>query len=253
MRRIALSAVAALTLFAGSAFAEEGVKQPTDLKWSFEGVFGKFDAKARKRGFQVYNTTCGACHSLRLLSYRNLMDIGFTEDEVKAIAAEFEVEAGPNDEGEMYARPALLSDKFVSPFANEKAARAANGGALPPDLSVIIKARKNGADYLHALLTGYLDEAPEGFALGEGMNYNDYFPGRQIAMSAPLFDEGVEYDDGTKATLDRQAKDVVEFLTWAASPELEARKSLGVKVMAFLIVLTIMLYAVKRKVWKDLH
>lgn len=253
MRRIALCAVAALTLFAGSAFAAENAMQPPDLKWSFEGVFGKFDAKARKRGFQVYNTTCAACHSLRLLSYRNLMDIGFTEDEVKAIAAEYEVEGGPNEEGEMYARPATPADKFVPPFANENSARAANGGALPPDLSVIIKARKNGADYVRALLTGYRDEPPEGFVLSEGMNYNDYFPGHQIAMGAPLFDEAVEYDDGTKATLDQHAKDVVEFLAWAASPELEERKSLGVKVMLFLIVLTIMLYAVKRKVWKDLH
>lgn len=253
MRKIALCAVAALALNAGTVLASGAGKTPPDLKWSFEGIFGKFDAAARKRGYQVYNSVCAACHSLRLLSYRNLLEIGFTEDEIKAIASEFEVQDGPNDEGEMFTRPASMSDKFVLPFPNEKAARAANGGALPPDFSVIIKARKNGADYIHALLTGYHSEPPEGVVLSEGMNYNDYFPGHQIAMAPPLSEGSVEYSDGTPATIDQYAKDVVEFLTWAASPELEARKSLGVKVLLFLIVFTAMLYAVKRKVWADQH
>jgi len=253
MRRIIICAVAALTLNAGTVLASGGGKHPPDIKWSFEGIFGKFDAASRKRGFQVYSGVCAGCHALSMVTYRNLMDIGFTEDEVKAISAEFEVTDGPNDAGEMYTRPALPSDRFVSPFANEKAARSANGGAYPPDLSLIIKARPNGADYLHALLTGYHEAPPEGVTLNEGMNYNDYFPGNQIAMPQPLSEGQVEYKDGVEATLDQEARDVVQFLTWAASPELETRKNMGVKVMLFLIVLTAMLYVIKRRVWSDLH
>ena len=241
----------ALMLGAGPAMAEVG--KPPARDWSFHGMFGTFDRGAAQRGFQVYQEVCAACHSLKLVAYRNLSGIGLSEDQIKAIAAEVEVTDGPNDEGEMFQRPARPSDRFVKPFANDNAARAANNGALPPDLSLMVKARKGGADYLHALLTGYKEEPPAGIKLSEGMNYNLYFPGNQIAMAPPVADDAVEYADGTKATADQIATDVATFLAWAAEPELEERKRLGIKVLLFLIVLTGMLYAVKRQVWKDQH
>lgn len=241
----------ALMLGAGPAMAEVG--KPPARDWSFDGMFGTFDRGAAQRGFQVYQEVCAACHSLKLVAYRNLSGIGLSEDQIKAIAAEVEVTDGPNDEGEMFQRPARPSDRFVKPFANDNAARAANNGALPPDLSLMVKARKGGADYLHALLTGYKEEPPAGIKLSEGMNYNLYFPGNQIAMAPPVADDAVEYADGTKATADQIATDVATFLAWAAEPELEERKRLGIKVLLFLIVLTGMLYAVKRQVWKDQH
>ena len=225
---------------------------PPSQNWSFTGMFGTFDRGALQRGFQVYNEVCAGCHSVRLVAYRNLMDIGFTENQVKKIAAEKDVQDGPNDEGEMFDRPARASDRFVKPFPNENAARAANNGAFPPDLSLMIKARKNGANYLHALMTGYKDP-PADKPLPEGMAYNIYFPGKQIAMPAPLSEDGVEYTDKTKATVAQMASDVTTFLAWASEPELEARKRLGVKVLLFLLVLTGLLYAVKRKVWADVH
>jgi len=236
----------------GTARASGDSIKPPPQHWSFQGMFGTFDRGALQRGFQVYNGVCAGCHSLRLVAYRNLMDIGFTEDQVKKIAAEKEVADGPNDEGEMFQRPAQPSDRFVKPFPNENAARAANNGALPPDLSLIIKARKDGANFLHALLTGY-KEPPAGTTVPEGMAYNIYFPGSQIAMPPPLSEDGVEYADKTKATVAQMASDVTTFLAWAAEPELEARKRMGVKVLLFLVVLTGLLYAVKRKVWADVH
>ena len=174
-----------------------------------------------------------------------------TEDQVKKIAAAKEVTDGPNDEGEMFQRPARPSDKFVKPFPNEQAARAANNGAYPPDLSLIVKARVGGADYLHALLTGY-KEPPADVKMSEGMYYNVYFPGNQIAMAPPLAEGVVEYADKTKATVSQMAHDLTTFLAWAAEPETEDRKRIGIKAILFLIVLTGMLYAIKRKVWSDL-
>ena len=244
--------ITALMLGAGSVQAAEGDKPPS-RDWSFHGMFGTFDRGAVQRGFQVYQEVCAACHSLKLVAYRNLSGIGLSEDQIKAIAAEFEVTDGPNDEGEMFQRPAKPSDRFVMPFANDNAARAANNGALPPDLSLVTKARKGGADYLHALLTGYKEEPPAGVKLSEGMNYNVYFPGNQIAMAPPVADDAVEYADGTKATADQIASDITTFLAWAAEPELEERKRLGLKVLLFLIVLTAMMYALKRQVWRDQH
>jgi cytochrome c1 len=231
----------------GTAQASEGLELP-DRTWSYEGVFGTYDRAALRRGFQVYQESCAFCHSLSFVAYRNLTKIGFSEKEVKQIAAEAEILDGPNDEGQMFRRPGRPADRFASPFLNEAEARVMNNGALPPDLSLITKARKGGADYLHALLLGYRDEAPEGVELGDGMSYNPYFLGGQIAMPQPLIEEGVEYADGTTATIEQMAEDVTTFLAWAANPELEERKSLGIKVILYLLVLTGLLYAVYRRI-----
>jgi len=235
----------------GAQAAGEAIEYP-DVHWSWEGPFGTFDRAALRRGMQVYKEVCSSCHSLELLYYRNLQQIGYTEAEVKAIAGDYEVEDGPDEAGDMFMRPAEPSDHFASPFANDNAARASNGGALPPDLSLITKARAGGADYVHALLTGYA-EAPADFTLMPGMNYNKYFAGHQIAMAQPLGDDYVEFADGTPATLDQAATDVTTFLAWAAEPEMEERKRLGIKVIIFLIVFTGLAYALKRKIWSDLH
>lgn len=227
-------------------------------KWSFGGLFGTFDRASAQRGFQVYKEVCSACHSLDHMAYRHLggaggaKGLGFKEEDIKAIAAENKVKDGPNDDGDMFDRPGRPSDKFVRPFPNEKAARAANGGALPPDLSLIAKARPGGADYVYGLLMGY-EDAPHGFTVPDGMNYNKYFPGQLIAMVAPISDDSVSYADGTKATKEQIARDVTTFLAWAAEPEMEDRKRMGLKVILFLFVLSAMLYAVKRKIWAAVH
>lgn len=221
--------------------------------WSFNGIFGTFDRGSLQRGLQVYLEVCSSCHSLKLVSYRHLSGIGLSEKQIKEIASEFEVTDGPNEEGEMFERPAKPSDRFVSPFLNDNSARASNNGAMPPDLSLMVKARKGGADYLHALLTGYKEEPPAGVTLGDGMMYNVYYPGNQIAMTAPLEDDVVEYADGTKATTEQLATDVSTFLAWTAEPEMEERKSMGINVLLFLLVMTGLLYALKRQIWADQH
>ena len=222
-----------------------------EQNWPFHGVFGRFDKASLQRGFKVYREVCAGCHGIRHIAYRDLEGIGFTKDEIKSIASEYELLDGPNDEGEMFTRLAKLSDKFVSPYENVNAARVANNGAYPPDLSLITKARSGGADYLYSLLNGY-KEYPENFEASEGMYYNEYYPGNQIAMPAPIEDDIVEYDDGTEASQSQIARDVTSFLAWTAEPELENRKSLGVKTIFFLILISIMLLGVKRKIWKDL-
>ena len=230
--------------------AAEGKAVP-GMDWSFDGPFGTFDRAQLQRGYQVYREACSACHSMSLLSLRNLAEEGGPElsaKAVKTLAAEFEVQDGPNDEGEMFTRPGIPSDPFPSPFPNEQAARAANNGALPPDLSVITKARPHGPDYLYALLIGY-EEPPVGVKLREGMNYNAYFPGNEIAMGLPLFDEGVEYADGSTQTVKQYAEDVSAFLMWAAEPTLEARHRMGFNVMIYLIILSGLLYATKRRLF----
>jgi len=250
MRKLLITAALGVSMaVSSSAFAAGDTVKPIDMKWSWEGMFGTFERADIKKGGQIFFEVCAGCHSMDLMSYRNLVDIGWPEEEAKALAAEYEVEDGPDDEGEMFMRPARLSDRFVSPFANEKAARFANGGAYPPDLSVITKARVGGPDYIYSLLVGYKDEAPEGVELSEGTNYNDYYPGHQIFMAQPLYGETVEFPDGSSASLEEEAKLIVSFLAWAAEPELEARKSLGIKVLLYLIVLTAMLYALKRRIW----
>lgn len=245
-----MAATASMTFSAANAAGD--APHAADHHWSFNGLFGTYDRAALRRGFEVYKGVCAGCHGLRLVAYRNLMDIGFTEAEVKAIAADVEVPAEPNEDGEIEDRPGIPADKFKSPFANENAARAANGGAYPPDLSLIIKARHNGANYVNALLTGYKD-APAGTEVPEGMYYNASFSGHLIAMAPPLSDDGIDYADKTKATVKQQAEDVVTFLTWAAQPELEERKRMGIKVILFLLLLTGLLYVVKRRIWADVH
>jgi len=243
-------AAAILAGFSTTAAASEGSALP-DEKWSWEGPFGTFDKAQLQRGLQVYTEVCVTCHGLGLVAYRDLGALGYGEDELKAYAANYEVEDGPDDAGEMFMRVALPSDRFLPPFPNENAARASNNGAYPPDLSLITKARKNGANYMYAMMTGYLDEAPEDFELAEGMAYHKYFAGYQIAMPQPLYGDDIEYADGTEATLEQEAKDVTAFLAWAAEPELEERKSMGIKVLIFLLVLFVMTVAVKKAVWRD--
>ena len=223
---------------------------PKQTKWEFDNFFGRFDRASIQRGYQVYKEVCSACHSMKRLAYRNLTEIGFSQDEVKQIASEYLVVDGPNDEGEMFERPGLPSDKFVGPYANEQAARSANGGALPPDLSLIIKARHDGPNYVYSLITGFT-EAPDGFAMTEGKNYNPYFEGRQISMAAPITEDGqVDYKDGTYATKEQMTIDVVNFLQFAAEPETENRKKIGIRTMIFLGILFVILIAAKKAVWK---
>lgn len=224
---------------------------PKQLKWEFDGFFGRLDRASVQRGYQVYKEVCSACHSLKRVSYRNLGEIGFAEAEIKQIAAEYNVTDGPNDDGDMFDRPALPSDKFASPYANENAARASNGGALPPDLSLIVKARHDGPNYIYSLLNGYQD-APDEFPMAQGKNYNPYFEGRQISMPQPLIDDGqVEYKDGTFAAKEQMTIDVVNFLQWASEPEMEHRKKMGVRTVMFLGLLLVILIAAKRAVWKN--
>jgi ubiquinol-cytochrome c reductase cytochrome c1 subunit len=251
----AIAAVAGLALLGGTStpLAAAEAEHPEAQDWQFSGPFGKFDDASVQRGLQVYLEVCSACHGLDQVAYRNLLDLGFNADDVEAIAAQFEVTDGPDDNGEMFQREARASDRFVAPFANKKAAQAANNGAFPPDLSLMAKANPAGPDYIYAILTGFEEGPPEEVELGDGMSYNRYFAGTQIAMAAPLFEDGVEYTDGTQATVHQMAWDVANFLQWAAEPEMEQRKRIGWKVVLFLLVLTAMLYATKRKVWSSLH
>ncbi len=252
MRKFLLSTIAAGLLAAATpALAHEGPALDKQV-WSWQGVFGHYDKAQLRRGWQVYHDICSNCHSMNLLAYRNLASLGFTADQIKAFAAEKQVTDGPNDQGEMYQRPARPSDHFVPPFANEQAARVANNGALPPDPSLMVKARHGGPDYVYSLLTGFTDP-PAGHVVPDGMYYNRAFNGGNIGMPPPISDDAVTYADGTKATKDQIAKDVVSFLNWAAEPELDQRHALGVKVIGFLIVLTAMFYALKRKIWADVH
>ena len=238
--------------FGQTALAADDITPPKQMDWAFDGVTGTFDKQAIQRGFKVYKEVCSACHGVSRIAFRNLKEIGFSDEEIKAIASEYSIVDGPDDEGEMYERAGRPSDYLPSPFANEKAARASNNGAYPPDLSLIVKARQDGANYVYSLLTGY-EPAPEGFALGENMNYNPYFAGggKQFAMTPPLMSKGqVEYQDGTESTVEQMAYDVVNFLQWTAEPEMESRKSLGIKVMIFMSFFTLMFYFAMKRIWK---
>ncbi len=235
-------------------FAAEKVEYLT-TDWSFKGLFGKFDRAALQRGYHVYTEVCSSCHSMKYLSYRNLAQEGgpeFTEAEAKAIAASFEVTDGPNSDGEMFMRPGKLSDKFVMPYENVKAAQAANGGAYPPDMSVLVKARGGGVDYIYSLLQGY-EDPPAGVTLDDGVYYNKYMYGNKIKMSNQLSDGLVEYSDGTTATVEQMSKDVTTFLMWAAEPHLESRHQMGFKAIIYLIILTILVYFSMKRIWSRIE
>ena len=240
-------------LFCVSSFYVISAEKVEYLKtdWTFKGLFGKFDRASLQRGYQVYTEVCAACHSMKYLSYRNLSEKGgpeFSVAQAKAIAASFDVTDGPNADGEMFNRPGKLSDKFVMPYENVKAAEAANGGAYPPDMSVLVKARGGGVDYIYSLLQGY-EEAPSGMILDEGVHYNKYMYGNKIKMSAPLSDGIIEYSDGTNASVEQMSKDVTTFLMWAAEPSLEARHQMGFKAIVYLIILTILVYFSMKRIW----
>ncbi len=239
-----------ILFFPNSIYSAEQT-DPIKVDWSFKGLTGKFDRASLQRGFQVYKEVCASCHSMQYLSYRNLGEPGgpeFSEAEVKAIAASVEIEDGPDSQGEMFTRPGRPSDKFKSPYPNVNASIAANGGAYPPDMSVLVKARPGGSNYIYSVLVGY-DDPPAGMELDDGVYYNKYMIGNKIKMSAPLIDGIVEYSDGTESTVDQMAKDVTTFLSWAAEPELEERHRTGVKVIIYLVLLTILVYLSMKKIW----
>ena len=226
-----------------------------ETDWSFKGYFGKFDRASLQRGYQVYNEVCASCHSMKYLSYRNLAEAGgpeFSKEQAKAIAASFEVTDGPNDDGDMFTRPAKLSDKFVNPYRNDKEAMASNGGAYPPDMSVLVKARSGGANYIYSVLLGY-EDPPSGVSLDDGVYYNKYMYGKAIKMPKVLEDGLVEYNDGTEATEAQMAKDVVSFLSWAAEPHLEARHKIGFKAIIYLIILTLLAYFSMKRLWSRIE
>ena len=234
-----------------AAYSAGESKKLLNPNWSFKGYFGKFDRASLQRGYQVYTEVCAACHSMKYLNYRNLAEPGgpeFSEEQAKIIASQFEIEDGPNTEGDMFTRPARPSDNFVSPYLNEAAATAANGGAYPPDMSVLVKARKGGADYIYSLLLGY-DDPPSSVKLDDGVYYNTYMSGNKIKMAKPLSENIVQYSDGTPATEEQMAKDVVTFLAWAAEPHLEARHKMGFKAILYLIIITTLVYFSMKKIW----
>ncbi|MGD2132669.1 MAG: cytochrome c1 [Maricaulaceae bacterium] len=250
---------AGLALWTAAQAAEDAMA-PEHHHWHFAGPFGAFDRAALQRGYQVYREVCADCHSMKYLSFRNLGQEGgpFFDEHypnpnenpvIRALAAEFQISDGPDDSGLMFDRPGIPADTFPSPFPNEPAARLANGGALPPDLSLITKARAHGPDYVRSLLTGYLDP-PEDVEMMAGLHYNPWFSGGQIAMAPPLPPDRVFYEDGTEATTEQMAEDVVEFLTWAAEPHAEARKRLGFIVIGYLSILTILLWFSYKALWR---
>ena len=240
-----------LTLIPFAVLSEEKNESFIKTNWSFDGLFGTFDRASLQRGYQVYKEVCAGCHSMQHLSYRNLSEKGgpeFSIEEAKAIASQDELEDGPNSDGEMFTRPARLSDKLVKPYPNVEASTSANGGAYPPDMSVLAKARAGGENYIYSLLLGY-EEAPADFELDDGVYYNKYMPGNKIMMSEPILDGIVEYSDGTEATKEQIAKDVTNFLVWASEPHLEAQHRMGFKTIIYLIILISLVYMSKQKVW----
>jgi ubiquinol-cytochrome c reductase cytochrome c1 subunit len=246
------TAAAAALLGMGLAAHAQETPAPPKQVWSFDGIFGTPDLAAAQRGFQVYSEVCANCHPMRQLHYRDLAGIGLNEEQQKAVASTFTVPQGLDDSGQPKEGPATPANQFRSPYPNEQAARAALNGANPPDLSLIVNAREGYENYVYGVLTGYAD-APSGFTLQEGMNYNRYFQGHQIAMPKPLEDGRVTYTDGTPTSTDQMARDVVTFLHWAANPEEAERKAMGIRVILFLVLLTGVSYVVKRKVWADVH
>ena len=250
-----LSRIGAVLLFGILSSPAWGASGNVDLKtrdWSFSGPFGTFDKAAMQRGFQVYNEVCAGCHSMKLIAFRNFADLGYSEAEIKALAAQYEVQDGPNDDGEMFMRPAIPADRMPAPYANDNAARAGNNGALPPDLSLIAKARPNGPNYLYSLLSSY-DDAPNGKEVPDGMYYNAAYPGNLIAMPQPLYGDDVEFSDGAATSIEAVSADLTQFLMWAAEPKMEVRKRVGVAAVFFLSIFVIFSYLAKRRIWADVH
>jgi len=248
------------------------ILHPKEESWSFAGPFGTYDRAQLQRGLKVYKEVCAACHSMHLVPFRTLGELGYSDAQVKAFAAEYTIQDGPNGDGEMFERPGIPSDYFPSPFANVEAAAAANGGAAPPDMSLLAKGRgvtrgfptfvfdiftqyaEGGPDYIHSLLTGYDETPPAGMEIAEGTHYNPYFiNGKSLAMAKPLSDDQVTYDDGAPQTVDQYARDVAAFLMWTAEPHLEARKQTGFRVIVFMLLFGAMVYLVKRKVWSGVE
>ena len=233
----------------------EDTNQLLKQEWSFKSFFGTFDKASLQRGYQVYAEVCASCHSMKYLSYRNLYEKGgpeFSEEQAKAIASNFEITDGPNSEGEMYTRPAKLSDKFVMPYSNVEEAKISNGGAYPPDMSVLVKARSGGPDYIYSVLLGY-EDPPSDMELDDGVYYNKYMYGNKIKMPIPLSDGQVEYADGTEASAEQMAKDVVTFMMWAAEPHLETRHKMGFRVIIYLFILSILVYFSMKKIWSRIE
>jgi len=270
---IALTLAGSFVAAAAPAIAQDhDTPVPPRQKWSFAGPFGRYDQAQLQRGFKIYKEVCAACHSIQMLAFRNLADPGgpgFSEAQAAAVAAEYKIK-DLDDKGEPIERPGRVADYFPSPFANELAAKAANGGVAPPDMSTLAKARtfergfpwfvfdtitqyqEQGPDYIAALLKGY-EEPPKGFQLPAGGNYNKYFPGHNIAMPPPLQDGQMTFDDGAPQTLDQYSKDISAFLMWAAEPHMLARKRIGFQVLIFLIVLAGLMYVTKKKVWHEVE
>jgi len=241
--------VGAYTLSQG-VHAEE-VIHPQHQPWSHNGYLGSLDTASLRRGFEVYRNVCSTCHSLKFINFRNLVDVTHTEAQVKALAKSYKIRDGPDGKGEYFDRPRILSDPLPQPYESDEAARDANGGALPPDLSLITKARHGGEDYIFAILTGYRDP-PAGVSMRSGLHYNPYFPGSAISMRQVLQDGGIEYEDGTPATISQQAKDVVTFLVWTAEPKYDERKKLGFRLITASILMAICAGYSKRFVWNIL-
>ena len=249
MKKIVLAAAAALALTTG-ANAAEHVKIPAET-WTFDGVLGHFDKQQIQRGFQVYKDVCANCHSLKYIAFRHLGALGYSEAQIRSLAATYQVDDGPNDEGDMFKRPGRASDHFPKPYANDALARGGNGGALPPDLSLITKAREGGPDYIYHLLLGY-ENPPAGVEVTPGLHYNKFFPGGQIAMSKQITDGVVTYADGAPTDAANVAKDVTAFLHWAAEPNLEARHSTGLRVVMYALIFALLAFLAKRRLWKDI-
>jgi ubiquinol-cytochrome c reductase cytochrome c1 subunit len=280
--KLIIAGAAALALLTGAAFAAEEaghnaaepthfpIMKPAELDWSFAGPFGTYDKAQLQRGLKVYKEVCSACHSMNRVAFRTLGDLGYSEEQVKAFAAEYEVQDGPNADGEMFTRKAVPSDYFPSPYPNEAAAAASNNGAAPPDFSLIAKARtvergfptfvfdvftqyaEGGPDYIHALLTGYEQTPPAGMEIPEGTYYNPYFiAGKSLAMAQPIADDQVTYDDGSPQTVEQYSRDVSAFLMWAAEPHLDTRKQTGFSVLIFLALFGAIVYLTKKKVWHN--
>jgi len=239
------------TALAQPVFASDATLHPPAMPWSHNGMLSSLDHASIRRGYEVYKQVCAACHSMKYLRYRELVNVIFTEDEAKAEAEEAMIEDGPNEDGEMFERPGKLSDAFPSPYKNEQLARLANNGALPPDLSYIVLARHGGEDYIFSLLTGYSDP-PAGVKLMEGQHFNAYFPGGAIGMAQALYNEIIEYSDGTPATQSQLAKDVATFLKWAGEPEHDKRKLYGLRALIIFSIFLAVSYYKKRQVWSVL-